>query len=250
MKKLIPALCLLLVAAALMGTSTFAWFSMNKTVTATGMKVKATSAASLIISKSAPTNTTTTVTVDMSSEATELSASTWDSAKAPTTGLKYVTNSSDVVVDTGLQGSQTLSYAEATNSGATHYYVDYEVYIAASGNAAIKEKLVVSVDSSASTTAEIHNAVSVAFFVGDTTVANYKGSIALKDKETGKVVLEESNDIPVATADGSAYIKVIMRVYLDGALTDGSGKAIVRNANANVAEVTINASFTTESKST
>ena len=38
-KKLIPALCMLLVAAVLMGTSTFAWFSMNDQVTATGMQV-------------------------------------------------------------------------------------------------------------------------------------------------------------------------------------------------------------------
>ena len=40
-KKLIPAFCLLLVSAVLMGTSTFAWFSMNKNVTATGMSVTA-----------------------------------------------------------------------------------------------------------------------------------------------------------------------------------------------------------------
>ena len=39
-KKLIPALCMLLVAAVLMGTSTFAWFSMNTQVTATDMMVK------------------------------------------------------------------------------------------------------------------------------------------------------------------------------------------------------------------
>lgn len=41
MKKLIPAIALLLVSAVLMGTSTFAWFSMNRTVTATGMQVTA-----------------------------------------------------------------------------------------------------------------------------------------------------------------------------------------------------------------
>jgi hypothetical protein len=41
MKKLIPALCMLLIAAAMLGTSTYAWFSMNTTVTATGMQVKA-----------------------------------------------------------------------------------------------------------------------------------------------------------------------------------------------------------------
>lgn len=39
--KLIPAFCMLLISAMLMGTSTFAWFSMNTTVTATGMNVKA-----------------------------------------------------------------------------------------------------------------------------------------------------------------------------------------------------------------
>lgn len=49
MKKLIPALCMLLVAACLMGTSTYAWFSANKQVSATGMKVKAASDGGLAI---------------------------------------------------------------------------------------------------------------------------------------------------------------------------------------------------------
>lgn len=40
-KKLIPAFCMLLISAVLMGTSTYAWFSMNKTVHATGMQVTA-----------------------------------------------------------------------------------------------------------------------------------------------------------------------------------------------------------------
>ncbi|MBO4934899.1 MAG: hypothetical protein J5441_07030 [Clostridia bacterium] len=40
-KRLIPALAMLLVSAILLGTSTFAWFSMNNQVTATGMKVQA-----------------------------------------------------------------------------------------------------------------------------------------------------------------------------------------------------------------
>lgn len=43
MKKLIPAMCALLVATALLGTSTFAWFSMNREVSATGMQVTANS---------------------------------------------------------------------------------------------------------------------------------------------------------------------------------------------------------------
>lgn len=51
MKKLFPAICMTLVAAAMFATSTFAWFSMNTTVTATGMQVSAkTDNAYLIIS--------------------------------------------------------------------------------------------------------------------------------------------------------------------------------------------------------
>ena len=41
MKKLIPAICMLLISACMFGTSTFAWFSMNNTVTVSGMEVTA-----------------------------------------------------------------------------------------------------------------------------------------------------------------------------------------------------------------
>ena len=40
-KKLLPALGMLLLSACMMVTSTFAWFAMNETVTATGMSVTA-----------------------------------------------------------------------------------------------------------------------------------------------------------------------------------------------------------------
>ena len=41
MKKLIPAICMTLIAAFMLASSTFAWFSMNTTVTANGMNVEA-----------------------------------------------------------------------------------------------------------------------------------------------------------------------------------------------------------------
>lgn len=68
-KKLIPALCMLLISAVLMGTSTYAWFSMNKTVSATGMEVTAKSNSTYLLigtknetyadiqAKTAPANT-------------------------------------------------------------------------------------------------------------------------------------------------------------------------------------------------
>ena len=51
MKKLIPAICMTFIAAVMLASSTFAWFSMNTQVTATGMQVTAkTDNAYLIIS--------------------------------------------------------------------------------------------------------------------------------------------------------------------------------------------------------
>lgn len=50
MKKLIPAIGMTLLGAALLGTSTYAWFSANKTVTATGMNLSAKADSSLLIS--------------------------------------------------------------------------------------------------------------------------------------------------------------------------------------------------------
>ena len=49
-KKLIPAICLLLISAVLLGTSTYAWFTMNTTVSANGMEVSAVVPKSLVIS--------------------------------------------------------------------------------------------------------------------------------------------------------------------------------------------------------
>ena len=55
MKKLIPALALLLISAVMLGTSSFAWFSMNTEVTATGMSVTAQAPTSLLISNTSAT---------------------------------------------------------------------------------------------------------------------------------------------------------------------------------------------------
>ena len=49
-RKLLPALSMLLISALLMGSSTFAWFSMNTTVTVSGMSVTTKVSSNLLIS--------------------------------------------------------------------------------------------------------------------------------------------------------------------------------------------------------
>lgn len=50
MKKLIPATCMLLVSATMLASSTYAWFTMNKTVSVTGMEMKTVVQGNLLIS--------------------------------------------------------------------------------------------------------------------------------------------------------------------------------------------------------
>lgn len=48
-KKLIPALCMLLVSAVMLGSTTYAWFSMNTIATASGMQIEAKSNATYLL---------------------------------------------------------------------------------------------------------------------------------------------------------------------------------------------------------
>ena len=50
-RKLIPAVAMLLVSASMLSTASYAWFSMNTSAAATGMKVEVAAPASILISK-------------------------------------------------------------------------------------------------------------------------------------------------------------------------------------------------------
>jgi hypothetical protein len=52
MKKILPSACMLATSAAMLSTSTYAWFSMNTIVTATGMSVTAKSDSTFLLIKS------------------------------------------------------------------------------------------------------------------------------------------------------------------------------------------------------
>ena len=56
MKKIIPALALLLISAMVLASASYAWFSMNNSVTVTGMAVKATVSDNLYITASTAGN--------------------------------------------------------------------------------------------------------------------------------------------------------------------------------------------------
>ncbi len=132
MKKLIPTVALALMGAAAVSGSTYAWFSMNKSVEATGMKVKATTSGALVIG----TNMTTydiAANFNESAGAHVLSHSTHDDDfTSYPNGLKTISSEDEVNPVSG--EASTTTWSSAVNPDAAYaYYVDYSIYLASGG---------------------------------------------------------------------------------------------------------------------
>lgn len=170
-KIIVPALGLILLSTAASISGSVAWFSMNRTVSAEGMKVTAETAGSLVISDAMPTNATGTTSVNFAdASATILRATTHDSTWATyANGLKYNTNPTAVAADTGLGNG--LTFASAVNNTPTgvNYYKDYNVYIASSGAELQHQDIAISLTNSAVLT--LPGATSIDFYKNRVSVA-------------------------------------------------------------------------------
>ena len=169
-KRLIPALAMLLVSAILLGTSTFAWFSMNTQVTATNMQVKAVADQGILINEIADATdshwdntSTTSQTEGINLHATSTAnTSTWyvaysklqDNAAAAAQGQAsenltadgykalgtnpYTTANETVAAVAGSNAQQVITYVDTGATGYANgegYYVKYTYYIKSSADA-------------------------------------------------------------------------------------------------------------------
>jgi len=149
-KKLIPALAMLLVSASLMGTSTYAWFSMNTQVTATNMQVKAVAEDGILISNvdkgswtnSADAKVTSAVLVPTSTAGTTTPA--WAHNTSTNADEAQANQASSTYEDLTLTWSNTTSgegfvdiaggTAGTKDNNEKAYVLLNEFYIKSSGN--------------------------------------------------------------------------------------------------------------------
>ena len=151
MKKLIPALCMLLVAACLMGTSTYAWFSAGTTVEATGMKIKAQSTGGLAIATSSTKNATLTDANFTSTTADVSTATAWNNGTTTVSpvssyGDKWYTAKAEAAdkyeADGGYTSVAASTVDTASGKAGVGYFHHSQVYVktlnqnAVSGNTA------------------------------------------------------------------------------------------------------------------
>ena len=129
-KKLVPAICMLLVSAVLMGTSTYAWFSMNTTVTATGMQIAAKSNATYLLIGSGENDTATEIQAlaDTANKTTAITvadsdAKVYPSAPALTTNeVAYLTTSGKDVDGATIATAGVQVANKATAAAVTNWY--------------------------------------------------------------------------------------------------------------------------------
>ena len=208
---------MLLISAVMLSTASFAWFSMNNTVQATGMQISANAVGSLVIEQnSAPAANSTTTTKAMTAATPRaMLDATHDATQITgdfTSGLKTVADSNRTTIpnDTGVYSGDAFAVVPADS---TTYFVDYTVVIAARDAAVTGQDLVATLSNATGTV--FANAVAVDYYIGSVAKANYKGT-AHASGDTGVTIGE---NIAIPQANGTAGVTVIMRVYIDGAVS-------------------------------
>lgn len=266
--QLLAAIAMVLVASIALGSSTYAWFASNRAVTATDMKVTATTTGSLVISQGAlPAATTTTISVSAGdTSATKLIPATHDLNTATTTGLVYNTNSGNVSANTGLveTGKDALAFAEAVNGGTDKtYYKDYVVYIAANGDKIEGQDITAKINITAITN-KLPGATSIDFYVEKKTdvttpaisSTTYGGTLNVagldavtNDATTTKTEAKICTNVEIPKAGDNAAIAVLMRVYIDGALKNSTTTTFVKNISvAEIQDTTLGVEFSAADK--
>ncbi|MBR3646467.1 MAG: hypothetical protein IKN54_08605 [Lachnospiraceae bacterium] len=104
-KRIASAMAMLMLSTAMLGTTTYAWFSMNTQVTATGMQVKAQAEGGIVIANS----TKTGWTASANAQVTTASLFPTSNAKTPGTLTTWYHNKSDAA-DNAKAGQEQSTY--------------------------------------------------------------------------------------------------------------------------------------------
>ena len=120
-KKLASAFAMFMLSAAMLGTATYAWFTMNKEVTVTGMQVKAKATDGLVISGDNKASWKTDWNVAMTS-GVELYPTSTDGAASPAWAVAYskeFDNANKNQTGSGAYTDLPLTYDASLASGTT-----------------------------------------------------------------------------------------------------------------------------------
>lgn len=230
-KKLIPALCMLLISAVLMGTSTYAWFSMNETVKVEGLNVTAKSEQTYLLI-SGTKDTATEIQADKLTTATftidETASKVAPSAHETITNTETTNTANNWYYKIAKQADSSEGKDEKTTLTTLEGYVIHKtVYITLAQGSVDQTKLTATVGITAKEgAATIISPVKVII-----TATDKYTEFATTDTTAKEVYSGAINDKTVVTLDIFIYY-------------DGNDTAVFTNNYANLAAADIALSFT------
>ena len=140
-RKLIPAVAMLLVSASMLSTASYAWFSMNNKVTASGMEVNVAAPANLMISTDA-TDWKTSVSGTLATTSKLLGhASSADGSELFTVDPKKANEDGTLQDDADIVKVDNSTYANVYGITGTAGYADYTFYLATTSTSIMKVTL-------------------------------------------------------------------------------------------------------------
>lgn len=206
-RKLIPALAMLVVSATMMSTASFAWFSMNSRVSATGMSVTAVAPVNLQISTQENTGYTNAITEYTNVTGKLMPASTVD----PTDVNKFfaVKEGTGPVINSGEGGAVGSSSDVVFQSAPTAvsddngYYIDYKFYLQLTSAVSEDTNIYLSELTFTESTKVLNQAVRVALL----NESNKLVAIYAYDTDTAEAIAELDSDGTIKTLASTGAIK-------------------------------------------
>ena len=248
MRRLIPAIAMLLVSAVMLSTASFAWFTMNEKVEATGMTVQAKSDGTMVIDTKPLTALSTGWEAQFAplgnKKISPVSYGTYHVASEVATGGDENGIQIDTTPSTGWFDAYKPELVDSMTGESKYFktaslngnYVDYVVYIGLASESAVKN-----IKATLTTTSDLHiaGAYAIAFYVDtditstetygtdatpalvlhcndETTTTKYTGNLF-----TSAVTIPSTVGVTATQDNPGVGIKVTMRVFIDGNLKDG-----------------------------
>lgn len=249
-KKLLPAAMMLAVSASMLGTSTYAWFTMNKEVTVTGMEVRTAVGSNLLIAQTSSDATTAVADSAFKTSDIDVMSGLLEPVSTITgaDGSFFYINTKNVAGNGAPLATSYLAYDQSAfrsmySQSEAVGYIDYAFELKANNTSGSTQYInVTDIDLTygGTDTASLP-AYRVAFFVEplgtshtapdgqvpaddqvtvlkSSTSAYFDGSKAVKTAGARDAVtnLGTAATLATITADGTYYYKVVARLWLEG----------------------------------
>lgn len=264
-KKLIPALCMLLVSAVMLGTTTFAWFSMNNKVTANNMQVVAKSDNTYLLIGTGDNDTAEEIQAITNGTTVDLSVSDTDAKVYPSRPAQDATEAGYLAVDKlNIDGSKVTTAGVAVNSkataaAATNWFTASALNSGAStidGTSArqltaakfsqyvIKKTVYLTVAAGANSAKNLSVEATI---TGKEPGKKFSAVKVLVATETGMAILDSANKTSTAIGSETALITSTTVVAVDIYIYyDGNDSTVFTNGSVNLTGATISLDFKVE----